>query len=397
MLNKLSWYIAYRYFKSKKSTQAVSVIMYASLTAIAIATCAMFVILSVFSGLERFNIKIFSEINPDLKITPTEGKVLKNVPTIEKVLKENSDIQAFSRVIEEKVYVLYDDKDEIAYLKGVGNNFLKVAKIDTCFQAGSFPGFKDNRHVALGNALAYRLGLPINEEDYALLYMPKPGKGLITSTDEAFEKREVYMSGVFAINDQYENYIFAPIGLSESLLNLPANSAFSFEIKLKNKENLKSVQKDIIQKLGKEYQVLTRQQQDASFLKMMKVEQLFIYLIFILVICIASFNLAGAVIIIILDKKSQTKALYSLGYSTSDLQKLFHVVGFIIVSFGVFLGILLGSIITWGQKSFGIVMANAFMPFPVEFDPMNYLIVILTVMIIGLLVSFISSRKVRIE
>ncbi len=372
----------------------MSIIMYTSLIAIAIATCAMFVILSVFSGLESLNIKLFSDVNPDLKILPASGKTLKDIGKIDKImLSHKKDIEASSKVIEEKVYVLFDEKDEIAYLKGVDENFLKVVKIDTCFQAGTFPDIANDNESAFGNTLAYRLGIPI--DSLVSLYMPKPGKGLLT-VDNSFEKTRVEMKGVFKLNDQYENYIFVPIQVSRKLLNLPAESAFSVEIKTKNKD-VSSLQSILKSELGDQYQVLTRQEQDASFLKMMKVEQLFIYLIFILVIVIASFNLAGAIIIIILDKKYQSLSLISLGYSISKLKRLFFTIGIIITVSGVFLGIILGTMLTWLQADFSLVMANPFMPFPVKFALSNYIIVLSTVLFIGVLVSFLSSRKLNFQ
>jgi lipoprotein-releasing system permease protein len=289
---------------------------------------------------------------------------------------------------------LFDEKDEIAYLKGVDANFLKVTKIDTCFQAGKFPDISTNEEAAFGNALAYRLGIPIDKESFASLYMPKPGKGLLTNTDDAFEKTLVNMTGVFALNDQYENYIFVPIQISRVLLNLPSNSAFSIEVKARNK-NITLLQTQLEKELGEQYRILNRQEQDASFLKMMKVEQLFIYLIFILVIIIASFNLAGAIVIIILEKKNQSKSLISLGYSIKGLKRLFFTVGIIITVFGVLSGIILGTLLTWLQADFALVMANTFMPFPVKFDGYNYIIVLSTVLFIGILISFISSRKLN--
>ncbi len=392
-MKNLSWYIAFRYFISKKSTQAVSIIMYTSLVAIAIATGAMFVILSVFSGLENLNIKLFSDVNPDIKILPTSGKVLPNVQKVEKIISSHKEVEAYSKVIEEKVYVLFDEKDEIAYLKGVDKNFLKVTKIDTCFQAGTFPNVSTDDEAAFGNALAYRLGIPI--DSLVSLYMPKPGKGLLT-VENSFEKTKVHMKGVFKLNDQYENYIFVPIQISRNLLNLPPESAFSIEIEAKNKD-IPSLQSKLKSELGGQYQVLTRQEQDASFLKMMKVEQLFIYLIFILVIVIASFNLAGAIIIIILDKKHQSLSLISLGYSIKKLKALFFTIGIIITVFGVILGIIIGTALTWLQANFALVMANPFMPFPVKFTLSNYIIVLTTVSFIGVLVSYLSSRKLNFQ
>jgi lipoprotein-releasing system permease protein len=368
--------------------------MYTSLVAIAIATCAMFVILSVFSGLESFNIKLFSDINPDLKILPVSGKTLPDMDKVNKTLSAHEDIEAYTKVIEEKVYVVFDEKDEIAYLKGVDENFLKVVKIDTCFQAGKFPNTSANDEAAFGNALAYRLGIPIDKESLTSLYMPKPGKGLLTNTDDAFEKAQVHMTGVFALNDQYENYIFVPFQVSQKLLNLPSHSAFSIELKAKGK-NVTGLQRQLEEELGPQYKILNRQEQDASFLKMMKVEQLFIYLIFILVISIASFNLAGAIIIIILDKKNQSKSLMSLGYTIRGLKRLFFTIGVIITVFGVLLGIILGTVLTWLQADFALVMANPFMPFPVKFDLYNYIIVLSTVLFIGIVVSFLSSRKLN--
>ncbi|TWP24015.1 ABC transporter permease [Apibacter muscae] len=393
-MKNLSLHIAFRYFISKKSTQAVSIIMYTSLIAIAIATCAMFVILSVFSGLEHFNIKFFSDVNPSLKISPASGKTLNNIEKLNKILSTNPKVKSFTKVIEEKVYVHYNNKDEIAYLKGVDENFLNVIKLDTCFQAGKFPSSASDNEAAFGNALAYRLGLPINDQETASLYMPKPGKGLLKNTDEAFETTQVHMTGVFALNDQYENYIFVPLQVSQKLLNLSNNSAFSIEIKAQDKD-ISLLQEQLKKDLGTDYIILNRQEQDASFLKMMKIEQLFIYLIFILVIIIASFNLAGAIIIIILDKKNQSRSLISMGYTIQKLKNMFFVTGLIIAVFGVLIGIILGTLLTWVQSHFHLVMANAYMPFPIHFEFYNYVVVLGTTIVISTLVSYLSSRRLN--
>ena len=382
---------------SKRKITGVNIITSIAVFAITIATCALFVILSVFSGLEKMNIQFFSNVNPDLKISPAKGKLLKEPDQIISRLAQNPQIISYSKVIEEKVSVEFEDKQDIAYIKGIDENYKNVVKIDTTVVHGSFLSFQNPYEIIASDGVARRLQMYIDHQMASRLRMPKPGTGLISSEEEAFNTAVANPVGIFIINDQYDKFIYSPISLTQVLLELPPDAAYSIEIKLEPGLSLNTVKSSLQKELGKDVVVQTRQDLDSTFLKVMNVENLIIYLIFTLVIIIATFNLAGAIIIIILDKKVQIKTMWSFGMRLSQIKKIFFQTGLLITVFSILFGLTLGTMLGILQNKFHLVMANSFVPFPFEFISSNYLIVILTVFCIGGFVSWMVSRKLPIK
>ncbi len=381
---------------SKRKITGVNVITSIAVFAITIATCALFIILSVFSGLEKMNIQFFSNVNPDLKISASKGKILNELDQITAKLDQNNQIQAYSKVIEEKISIEFEDKQDIAYIKGIDEKYKNVVKIDTTIVHGAFLDFKNPYEIIASDGVARRLQMYIDHQRASRLRMPKPGTGLISSEEEAFNTAVANPVGIFIINEQYDKYIYSPIDLTRILLQLPQNSAYSIEIKLKPGISQNNVKAALQKELGNSVNVQTRQDLDSTFLKVMNVENLIIYLIFTLVIVIASFNLAGAIIIIILDKKLQIKTMWSFGMQLTHIKRIFFQTGLLITIFSILFGLTLGTILGMMQNSLHLVMANAFVPFPFEFTALNYIVVTFTVLFIGGFVSWMVSRRLPI-
>lgn len=378
---------------AKRKITGVNIITSIAVFAVTIATCSLFIILSVFSGLEKMNLQFFTNVNPDLKISAAKGKTIPNLDEVIKKLESQPEISAYSKVIEEKVFIEFGDKQDIAYIKGIDENYKNVVRIDTTVFAGFYLDFENPNQILASDGVARRLQMYVDNQNSSRLSMPKPGTGLISSADEAFNSAFATTTGVVYINEQYDKYIFSPIGLTQNLLQLPANSAYSLELKLKPNVSLANTKNALQKSLGNSVVVQTRQDLDATFLKVMNVENLIIYLIFTLVIIIASFNLAGAIIIIIIDKKKQIKSMWSFGMPKEQIKKIFFQTGLLITFFSVLFGLTLGSIIGLLQKNFSLVMASPFVAFPFEFTIQNFAIVTVTVLAIGGGVSFMVSRK----
>ena len=386
-------YIAKRYLLAKKGSTAVTFITWLAVLAMTVAVAAMFIIISVFSGLEDLNKDLISNLHADLTIKSAAHKSLPDIPKLEKILKEEKQISHFSKVIEEKVYIDYQGKGDVAFLRGVDSAYTSVNPIDKTIMYGSYPTFTQNNEVLMENQLDLRLSLPPGTEaGFATLYMPKPGKGLINKEEDIFNKKEFFVSGIFPGNDQLDNYIISPIELTQELLNLPKKSAYQIVIKLKNAEIADNVKNNLLKKLGSGYEIKTQSEENAAFWKMINIEKLFIYLIFVLVIFITTFNLAGAIIILQLDKKEQSKSLISLGYQLKNLRKTYFFTGLLIVFIGVFSGLAIGTLVCVFQLNTGFFKANEILPFPVRLLAKNYFIVASTVVFFGVLISWIFSK-----
>ncbi len=387
------FYIAQRYLIAEKGNTAVTFITWLAALAMMTAVACMFIIISVFTGLEDLNKEVIANLHADLTVSGLNSKKLQNTDKVIQVLKAEKDILHFSKTIDEKVFLKYGENGEIAYLRGVDSAYIFVNPIDKKIFYGKYPSFKYSNEAIIENGLDNRLAIPIGEgADYATLYMPKAGTGIINKEEDIFNKKELYVSGVFPGNDQLNNYVIAPIELAQELLSLPKNSAYDVVIKLKNPETAETVKQHITEKLGKEYTVKTKEEENAAFWKMINTEKLMIYLIFSLVIFITTFNLAGAIIILQLDKKEQAKSLISLGYSLQNLRLTYFYTGFLIVILGIILGLIIGSILCYFQMTTGFFKASIDLPFPIRINTVNYLIVTAVTLFFGVGVSWIFSK-----
>ena len=370
-------------------------------TAMTIAVMAMFIVISIFSGLEELNKELINNIHADLTIKSKEGKLLKNPEEIISVLEKEPEIKAFSKVIEEKVYLNYNENGEIAYLKGVDSIYTQINPIQKAIIYGEYPSFQYQNEVVVEGLLNNRLGIPIGGDDdntTATIFIPKAGEGLINKEEDIFNKEPIFVTGIFAENEQLNNYIIAPIELTQKLLNLPKNSAYQIAIKLNNSEQADAVKRTLLKNLADDsIYINTQMEENEAFWKMINTEKLIIYLIFILVIFITTFNLAGAIIILQLDKKQQAKSLISLGFTFSQLRKTYFYTGALIVCLGVFFGLILGTLTCILQIQTGFFKASVGLdlPFPVKITLYNYLIVISSAFFFGLMVSWIFSKVNR--
>lgn len=392
------FYIALRYLISKKGSQAVSFITGLATFAMIIAVAAMFIVISIFSGLEKLNKELIANFHADLTIK-NQGKQLPYPEKIIEILKTEPEIKAYSKIIEEKVYLNYNDNGEIAYLRGVDENYIHINPINQSIVFGSYPSFNYENEVILEAFLDNRLSIPVGDH-YQInptIFVPKAGEGIINKEEDIFSKKSIFVSGIFVGNEQLNNYIIAPIGLAQKLLDLPKNSAYQIVIKLKNPQEANQVKKSLESKLkniDKTLFINTQLEENAAFWKMINTEKLMVYLIFTLVIFITTFNLAGAIIILQLDKKQQNKALISLGFSLSQLRKTYFYTGLLIVGIGVIVGLILGTLICLFQLNTGVFKASTGtdLAFPIDITLFNYIVIIATATLFGIVVSYIFSK-----
>lgn len=387
---KLIFFIAFRYLWSKKNTHSVSVILYISLLAFIITSTAMFVIMSVFSGFREIYFNQLFHLNPDLKIEAKNQKFIPNFETVYFKIRKNPNIEFISRVIEEKVYLMNHDKNQVAFLIGVDKNYNKIIPIDSCMYFGNYLNFINQKEMVISLDLFYSLTIPLNQEETSTIYMPKKGKSLISNFENAFVTQELYTTGI--VNETFFNTIISPIENVEHLLEKKNIIASNIILKVKKNKNPDDVKLDLEKKLGKQFLIKNRLEQDNSYIKLTNIEQLFTYLIFILIVFLSSFNLAGAIIVLIIDKNKQNQTLSSIGLFDSDIKKIYFILGLLVTFISSVIGIIIGLIIVLIQSSFMIIISGG-NPYPVKIEFFNVLLVFFTLMICGTLISWIVSRK----
>lgn len=392
-MKNTAFYIAQRYLIAKKGSTAVTIITWLAILAMTFAVAAMFIIISVFSGLEDLNRDVIKNLHADLTIKSNSGKTLKDIDKIVHQLSNTPEIDHFSKVIEEKVYLEYNAKGDIAYLRAVDSAYTQVNPIHNNLLIGQYPSYRYSNEVIMEYQLANRLAIPVgSDQDYALMYMPKAGTGIISKEEDIFNKKEIFITGIFPGNDQLNNYVLAPIELAQQLLNLPKKSAYQIVIKLKNPLLADEVKNQLLSKIGSGVTIKTKQEENAAFWKMINTEKIFIYLIFALVIFITTFNLAGAITILQLDKKEQAKSLLSLGLSFTQLRMTYFYTGLLIIACGISAGLLLGTLICGLQIQTEVFQAGENFPYPVRILLKNYLIVAFTASFFSVLIAWFFSK-----
>ena len=390
-----SLYIARRYLKSASKNNAINIINGIASLGIVVGAMALFVVLSVFSGLVDFSLSFSNTIDPDYKAISTTGKSFLISSEQENQLKKIKGIQSYSKVVEERVLFVFKEKEQVAVLKGVDSSFTQVSTIKKSLFAGQWLKEK-TAQVVVGYGIAQKLSLGLFDYNNAFeVFVPKAGSGTIDNPNNAFNKSILIPIGVFAISEELDSkFVFADLSLAQDLLGYKPNEISALEIKF-NQPVAENEVKTALQKIFKnKLNLKNRTQLNDALYKMLNTENIAVYLIFTLVIIIALFNLIGALIMMILDKKSNLKTLYNLGVEVKNLRKIFLFQGTLLSVTGGITGLVLGVIIVLIQQQFQLIMITPTLAYPVVFSFQNVIIVFLTIFLLGFVASLIASSQV---
>ena len=387
--------IARRYLFGKKSTNSINIITGISIFGISIGTAALVLILSVFNGFEGLLSSLFNAFNPDLKVTPVEGKYFKIKDEQLLALQELPNVVAAAKTVEEIALFEYNGNQELGKIKGINNNFLSVVNIDSLLLSGSYKGTSSQvQYAYMGSSLKSKLGININDKlSPLIIYMPS--KRRILGAKE-FNSKSVYPAGVFSIKgDSDYEYVLTSYKVVEQLLESPGQIS-SLELKLSDKVDEDQIKTEITNILGEDFTIKNRFEQDEAFLRVMQIEKWISFLITGLTMLLIAFNLLGALWMIVLDKQIDIAVLKALGFNSQDMKSLFINLGLLITAIGLFLGFILALVLYFLQKKYGLIgVPEGFMmeSYPVQLKITDFLIVSLVVVVIGWLTSLIPAKK----
>ena len=391
----VSLYIAKRYLRSKSSNNAINFITYIAIIGIILGSASLFIVLSGFAGLKDFTLQFTSQVDPDLKAETALGKTFILTDEDAEKLEQLQDIAHFSKIIEERVFLASGDANTPVVLKGVDENFQRVVNMDSALSHGRWLDQKTNQLV-VGHGISNSLNLGIlNFKKPIHVYVPKPGKGAITSTKNAFNSVTAISVDVFYINeDLNDTYVYAPIDLSKDLLGYKPNQISSIEFKLKHGVDETQAKTNIQAILGDQVILKNRAQLNDALYKMLNTENLAVYLIFTLVLIIAFFNVIGSLIMMMLDKKRSLSTLFNIGATVKDIQNIFFLQGSLMSIIGGLIGLIVALIITALQKIFSLVMITPTLAYPITIKFENFVIVFLTISVLGIIASKIASARI---
>jgi lipoprotein-releasing system permease protein len=392
-----SVYIARRYLFSRKKMHAINIISGISMLGVLIGSAALIIILSVFNGFEVVILSLYSNFTPEIKIEPRLGKTFDpNTPYFNSLHKDPR-VFSYTEALEEKALIKYDGKPFIGTIRGVSNEFLNNTQLDSIVQSGSFTLKAHGQDYAvIGGAIQSSLSVNIHDQLSPLeIYSPRRGNAGGSNPLNQFVVRSIYPSGVFSIGEQFDDIIITPIEFTRDLLDQPKNVS-SIEIDYKKGTNLAPVQMAIQNKIGNDFSVKNRSQQDTELYKTLNYERWFIFMILTFVLIIAIFNIIGSLTMLVIDKRKDIAILTSLGANKQLIQGIFFFEGMMISIIGCITGIIIGLVFCILQQRFGLVKMGTKMSildaYPVSLRLSDFVLVFLTVSGIAVIASGISAR-----
>jgi lipoprotein-releasing system permease protein len=308
----------------------------------------------------------------------------------------NDKIKAYTKVIEERAFFNYKEKSHIAVIKGVDSNYLMVNRMDTAVYFGEWLNHGAKYATVVGSRISNLLSVGAYDYMDALkIYVPKPGEGFITSTKTTFNQVNTQPIGIYKLTEDLDKkYVFGTLELVQELLDYREDQISAVELKMANERDVKRVQSELQDVLGTNYKIETREQLNSVFYKMLNTENLASYLVFTLILIIALFNVIGAIVMMIIDKRENLKTLFYLGAEIKEIRRIFVLHGFLLTIFGLTVGLLFAIPFVLLQKEYGFIMITQSLAYPVEFYFTNILSVILTIVVLGFIAAKIASGRI---
>jgi len=376
---------------------AINIISGISMLGVLIGSAALVIILSVFNGFEDVILSLYSNLTPEIKIEPRLGKTFNPNTAYFNELRNNKNTFSFTQVLEEKALIKYDGRPFIGTIRGVSDDFLKNKRLDSILQSGSFTLKLGGRNFAvLGSAVQGSLGISLHDQFTPLeIYSPRRDATSSANPLDEFVSRPITPSGVFAVGQEFDDIVIAPLDFVRNLLNQPKNVS-SLQINFKPGTDLDAVQKAIQQKAGNNFVIKNRIQQNTELYKTLNYERWFIFMILTFVLIIAIFNIIGSLTMLVIDKRKDIAILTSLGANKQLIKGIFFFEGMMISITGCIAGIVLGLGFCILQQRFGLVKMGEKMSildaYPVSLRFIDFILVFLTVSGISIIASGISAR-----
>ncbi len=388
-----SFYIARRYLVSKSSNNAINVMSFLAAFGVFVSAAALFVVLSGFAGLKDYTLEFVSYASPDLKVEASLGKSFQVSNDDYKELSSLSDFSSVHKAVQERVLVATDKNSQIVLLTGVDGAFPETT-IDSLLVKGRWVA-ENEKELVVGWGVGNNLGLEVFDNINApVVFAPKPGSGQVLSVDSAFNRSSFLTVGVFEINEEVNNLeAFTSLVAAQKLLGYNRLQVSSLNFYFDDNTKEKAAIEKIKTILGGSFIYKNRLAQHDTLYKMLNTERAAVYLIFTLVIIIALFNVVGALIMMILEKRNDLKVLVGLGLLKSQISKVFFYQGLLISVTGSVLGILFGFFLVLLQDSFSLFMITPLLAYPVSVSANTFGVVFITVVLLGGLASKTASSQ----
>ncbi len=397
---QFSLFMVRRYLFSKKSHNLINVISLVSMIGLGVGTAALIVVLSVFNGFENVISSLYHTFNPDFAITVKQGKTFRYARFPAEKIQQLPGVAQVVQVVEEDALFKYGDKQYIGKIKGLSPNYMKVNKLDSMMQAGTFVLQSGTGNFAVvGAGVAWYLGINTRDSRKLLtVLVPRRGDASSFNFQNAFVREVIPPVGTFSVQQDFDQkYVLVPLRFARELLNYK-DEVTSLEVFLKKGASPEMIQKKIESIAGSGFVVKNRFQQNETLFKIMKSEKMAVFLILVFILILSSFNMIGSVAILIVEKMKDLAVLKSMGADMTMLRKIFLRQGILISLLSAVSGLVIGFVILWLQQHFGFVKLGSgnggfiIDAYPVQMRWLDFVYVFVTVFVIGLAAAWYPVR-----
>ncbi|MGV3560718.1 ABC transporter permease [Larkinella arboricola] len=395
----LPLWIARRYFFSKRKRSFINLISLVSMLGVGVGTMALVVVLSVFNGMEELNRMIFKTFEADLTISPAQGKRLTVSPGLLQTIQKTGQVHLITQVIEDNALARYRDGQTVVKLKGIDNSYLQRRQLDTALVEGRLRLQEDGMAYALV-AEGVRNALLISPEDPLTLlelWYPQNRKSYTVLSADAFNRADLAVSGVFFIEDNFNDYVLAPLNVVRELVGYEQNQLSSLELQIKAGGEIAQLKKTLQQKLGGTVVIKDRDDLNPDLFRAIRVEKLFVTVTLAFLVLVASINIFFSLSMLAIEKKDDVAILYAMGASPSLVRRIFLFEGSIVAFIGAIVGLVLGIVLCLLQQRFGFVSmgieGSLIDAYPVKLQANDLIITTFIVITVTIVVSWFPAQK----
>ena len=391
---------AWRYFRAKKSTNAINIISWVTTGVIAFSTMCQILVLSVFNGFEGLVQSLYSNFYSDVKIFPAKGKTIFLTTDQINNIKKLNEVKGTSLIAEEKALLQNGEQQTVVLLKGVDANYPQVSGVPKKMYHGVFdPGTIDKPNLVLGSGIENAIGVEADKNLFPItVFLPKKTSAANANPLAALSEGNANTSGSFEIQQDFDDkYVITNLDFIKRQMNYLPDEYSALEISLTDPAKTNEFIEKLKKILGNKYKVLTKFQQNTSLYTSMRLEKWVIYAVLTLILIIAAFNIIGALTMLVLEKRKDISVLQSLGADKNLIKKIFLSEGLLLAITGAATGIVLALIISFLQVKFKLIKltGTSFLIdyFPVKLVLTDFILVVLTALIIAFTASWFPARK----
>ena len=393
------FFIARRYFTSKKKKSFISLISNISMLGVGVGTMALLIVMSVFNGMEELNRQLFRSFDPDLKITPVTGKRFTLTSAQLAQIQQTEGVKYVTQVVEDNALASYGSRKVVVKLKGVDETYTKRHQLDTVMVEGKLSLMEDGEPKAVvGGTVQQLLGINTNDilTPLELWYPRSDTKTLNLNSTDAFNQQIIRVGGIYMLELRFDDYVIVPLDFASELLGYGAQRS-ALEIQLQPDADADQVKQQIAEKVGKTFSVRTRDEQNADLLRAIYIEKFFVTVTLALIILVAAVNIFFSLSMLVIEKRDDIRMLFAMGATSSLVKRIFLFEGGLVALTGAIVGLILGVVICWLQQTYGLVsmgmVSSLVDAYPVKMEWLDFVVTALTVIAVTITVSYLPAQR----